>query len=322
MNGHTRIVSSSLSTNLLTVDVEDYFHVTSFEDMIPREAWDRMECRIEATTGRTLEILASYSVRATFFMLGWVAERYPGLVSEIAGQGHEIASHGYDHRMVSQLTPGEFREDVRKSKLVLEELTGKPVTGYRAPTFSVSSRTPWALPILAEEGYVYDSSTFPVRHDRYGDPTAKRFIHRLRLGEGIPDLVEVPLTTLRVLGLNVPAAGGGYLRLFPLAVIRAAIRDSNRRGFPAVVYFHPWELDPEQPRVRARLLSRFRHYVNLGRTEAKLCALLAWTDFCPMGEFVGRWGARGSDRRSQAEAGNGPRGVESALAAAPAKRRA
>lgn len=275
-----------LVRNLLTVDVEDYFQVASFSGVVPRGMWDEMECRIEANTHRVLDIFEAAAVRATFFVLGWVAERYPRLVADIATRGHEVASHGCDHRPLNGLSADEFREDVRKSKQILEDLTSLPVRGYRAPTFSLSPDTQWAWDILVEEGFEYDSSCFPIYHDRYGDPRGRRYVHSVGGGKTGKQLIEFPLTTLRVLGINLPAAGGGYLRLFPLGLIRAAIRQSNRRGFPAVIYFHPWELDPGQPRIQASFASRFRHYVNLGKTEGKLRALLDWADFGRVRDYV------------------------------------
>lgn len=308
--------NGAIVKNLLTVDVEDYFHVESFADVVSRDMWGRMECRIETSTRRTLELLGSASVRATFFVLGWAAERHPHLVGEIAAAGHEVASHGFDHEMVSRLSPEGFRNDLRRSKGILENLTKRRVRGYRAPTFSLGAGTRWAWDILAEEGFEYDSSSFPVHHDRYGDPKARRYVHEVEASGGSGRLLEFPLTTWRVLGVNIPAAGGGYLRLFPLAAIRAAIRQSNRGGFPAVIYFHPWELDPEQPKVQASRLSRFRHYVNLSRTESKLNLLLGSTDFGPVEDYVDEWRKEHAGLAEAAEAGGKPRVAGCALPAA------
>jgi len=274
--------------NLLTVDVEDYFQVTAFDDVVPRASWPSMERRVERNTEKAIEILNGGEARATFFVLGWVAERCPSLVSGIAEAGHEVASHGYGHEMVDRLGRDGFREDVRRSKAVLEDIVSAPVRGYRAPTFSITPKTPWAWETLAEEGFEYDSSTFPVHHDRYGNPNGIRHVHRR--GEAQGGIVEFPLTTLRVAGINIPAAGGGYLRLFPTAVIRAAVRRSNRAGFPAVLYFHPWELDPDQPRMPAGRMRCFRHYVNLRKTEARLRSLLAFTEFESVGDYLDRDG--------------------------------
>jgi polysaccharide deacetylase family protein (PEP-CTERM system associated) len=289
--------------NILTIDVEDYFQVEAFSDTIPRSAWEEMECRVEESTRRLLRIFEDGGVQATFFVLGWVAERYPALIREVTEAGHEIASHGYGHEMVDRLGAGKFREDLRRSKGVLEDVCGTRVLGYRAPTFSISPRTPWAWEILADEGFEYDSSTFPVRHDRYGDPRGRRFAHVHELAGGKRGVVELPLTTLRVFGTNIPAAGGGYLRLFPLAVVRAAIRQSNRAGHPAVIYLHPWEVDPDQPRVAAPWLRRFRHRINLRRTSAKMRALLHSAEFGPAREYVARLRCSPGDEKPAAAPG-------------------
>ncbi len=292
---------SPRQTNILTVDVEDYFHVSAFESVCPPETWDRRTLRVERNTERVLEILGEAGVRATFFVLGWVAERCPGVVRRIRDAGHEVASHGYGHRRVSTQDRRAFREDVRRAKGLLEDLTGAPVLGYRAPSYSISPRSLWAFDELHEAGYRYDSSVFPVRHDLYGLAEWPRFPFRIerldgeeegnwvpveRAPSGRPTLLEVPITPVRFLGRNWPVAGGGYFRLFPYWLTRRALRFIEQRDRkPFVFYFHPWEIDPHQPRVHgAGLRSRFRHYVNLHRTESRLRRLLAEFRFAPLWE--------------------------------------
>ena len=273
------ITSSQHIVNAMTVDVEDYFHVSAFADVIRPEDWPRFESRVEANTGKLLDIFAAHGATATFFVLGWVAERHPSLVQTIHRSGHEVACHGYDHRLVYQSTPEEFRKDIRRAKKLLEDVTGVPVDGYRAPSFSIVKSSLWALDILAEEGFRYDSSIFPIQHDRYGIPDADRFPNRWQTNNG-SGLVQFPISTLRVGGLNIPVGGGGYFRLLPYAFTRLAIHrlnDTERK--PAVVYIHPWELDPAQPRLHGSLFSRFRHYVKLQATEGKLHRLLAGFSF-------------------------------------------
>jgi len=259
--------------NAMTVDVEDYFQVSAFDDVVPRSAWAEMESRVERNTHRLLDIFDEADVCGTFFVLAWAGERRPSLVREIAERGHEIASHGYGHRLVYEQAPAAFRDDVRRAKGILEDAGGERVSGYRAPSFSITSRSLWALDVLAEEGYEYDSSIFPIRHDRYGLPGSPR--HRHVRQTKTAQLVEMPPATVRIAGLNMPAAGGGYFRLLPYAWTRWSLGRVNRRERQAAVfYLHPWELDPEQPRLPARGLSRFRHYRNLDRTEERLRRLL------------------------------------------------
>ncbi len=263
--------------NALTVDVEDYFQVSAFADHIPRSDWDAMPCRIEQNIERILALLAERDVRATFFTLGWIAERYPQLVRRIADHGHELASHGFAHRRATEQERGAFFADISLAKAVLEDISGQSVQGYRAPSFSVGPQNPWAADCIGEAGYRYSSSIYPIRHDHYGAPDAPRFAH-----ESSPGLVELPVSTVRLFSSNWPAGGGGYFRLLPYALSRWSIRRINvRDGKPAMFFFHPWELDPGQPRVAGiKAKTRFRHYVNLERTERKLRRLLA--DF--------RWG--------------------------------
>jgi len=276
--------------NAMTCDLEDYFQVANLEGVVGRGQWASMPSRLAASTDRVLGLFAEAGIRATFFVLGWNAEREPEVVRRVAAAGHEIASHGYAHRPIFEQSPDEFRADVRRAKALLEDLVGEPVLGYRAPTFSITERSRWAIDVLAEEGYRYDSSIFPIRHDRYGIPTAPRFLHTVAGANG-RTLTEFPPTTFRLLGCNLPVAGGGYLRLFPVLFIAAALRRVSRQGHPVIVYFHPWELDPEQPRLAVRGLKRFRHYVHLGRTAAKLRYLLRRLDFTTARAVVEAWHA-------------------------------
>jgi polysaccharide deacetylase family protein (PEP-CTERM system associated) len=263
--------------NALTIDVEDYFQVSAFVPYIRRDEWDSRECRVERNVGRILELLAASEVKATFFTLGWIAERYPQLVKQIVAQGHELASHGYGHERASDLDRRAFSHDVSRAKAILEDLSGQAVRGYRAPSFSIGTGNLWAFDVLAECGYRYSSSIYPIRHDHYGMPDSPRFAYRLESG-----LLEVPVTTLRIGGRNLPSSGGGYFRLLPYALSRWMIGKVNRDdGESAIFYFHPWEIDAGQPRVAGiDAKSRFRHYVNIGRMERRLQRLLA--DF--------RWG--------------------------------
>lgn len=256
----------------MSVDVEDWFQVQAFAGVIPRADWDALPRRVECNTERVLDAFERAGVRATFFTLGWVAERHPALVRRIAASGHELASHGFGHQLVSEIGEDAFRADVHRAKCVLEDAGGVAVTGYRAPTFSIGPRTPWAHAVLAEEGYLYSSSVFPIRHDLYGAPDAPRGPHRPR-----PDgVMELPMTTVRVLGRNLPCAGGGWFRLMPDALFRAGLcRVNGSEARPGIFYFHPWEMDPGQPRVHeAGRLSRFRHTVGLGTMARRLDALL------------------------------------------------
>jgi polysaccharide deacetylase family protein (PEP-CTERM system associated) len=266
----------------MTVDVEDYYQVSAFESVVDRSRWDTYESRVEANTDRLLGIFAEFGVHATFFVLGWEAERRPGLVRRIASAGHEIASHGYGHRLVYDQTPEQFRDDVRKGKRLLEDVTGAAVVGYRAPSFSITRRSLWALDILIEEGYTWDASIFPIRHDRYGIPEAPRHPYMVR-----PGLIEVPASTIRLAGQNLPIGGGGYFRLLPYRWTRFGIRRLNVvEGKSAIFYLHPWELDPSQPRLNASVLSRLRHYRHLDQTESRLRRLLSDLRFDSVGTAV------------------------------------
>ncbi len=257
--------------NALTIDVEDYFQVSAFAPHIKRSEWNSRECRIERNVARILEMLSVNKTKATFFTLGWIAERYPQLVRQIADQGHEIASHGYGHERASDLTQDAFFADVQMAKVILEDLCGTEVKGYRAPSFSIGAGNLWAFDCLDRAGYRYSSSVYPIRHDHYGMPDSPRFAYSVR-----PGLVEIPVTTLRALGRNLPSSGGGYFRLLPYALSRwmlKRVNDSDQQ--PGIFYFHPWEIDVAQPRVEGiSRKTRFRHYVNISRMEGKLAQLL------------------------------------------------
>ena len=266
-------MSDARIVNALTVDVEDYFQVSAFDAVVARDRWASFPSRVVPNTHRLLQMFDEAGVKATFFVLGWVAERFPTLVDDIARGGHELASHGYGHRLVYELTPEAFREDVRRAKKLIEDRAGAIVHGYRAPSYSITRQSLWALDVLIEEGYTYDASIFPIRHDRYGIPDAPRHPHTLARTAGT--LTEAPPSTVRVGSVNLPVAGGGYFRLLPYAWTRWGIRRVNEHERqPAVFYLHPWEIDPEQPRLEANALSKFRHYRNLDKTEGRLRQLL------------------------------------------------
>jgi polysaccharide deacetylase family protein (PEP-CTERM system associated) len=266
--------------NAMTVDVEDYFHVSVFDGLVPRHAWDGLESRVCANTERLLRIFGDANVTATFFVLGWVARRFPSLVRSIAAEGHEIASHGYGHRLVYDLTPAQFREDIRRSRAVLEAAADAQVLGYRAPSYSVTPRSLWALDILIEEGFRYDASIFPIHHDRYGIPISPRHPYVISRAS---DLVEAPGSTVRWGPFNLPIGGGGYFRILPYAWTRWGISRLNTlEQRPAIFYLHPWEIDPDQPRLKTSVLGQFRHYRNLGKTEERLRALLRDFEFTTM----------------------------------------
>jgi polysaccharide deacetylase family protein (PEP-CTERM system associated) len=271
--------------NALTIDVEDYFQVTAFDRDVRRDQWDNYPLRVEGNTLRVLDMLEEHQVKATFFVLGWVAQRCPSLIKRIARRGHEISSHGYGHELVYRIGPSRFREDIRKSKGILEDLIGGRVHGYRAPSYSITGKSLWALDILAEEGFYYDSSIFPIVHDIYGIPGGERFPHDIVTREGM--IREFPISTFPLrIGRwtnQLPMAGGGYLRLLPVSLVHRAIKYINRQEKqPTVVYFHPWEIDPGQPRIPAGLKSRFRHYLNLERMEGKIRYLLDNLHFSTM----------------------------------------
>jgi polysaccharide deacetylase family protein (PEP-CTERM system associated) len=264
-------VRAHSTVNALTIDVEDYFQVSAFAPFIARSEWPTRECRVERNVARILAMLAARETKATFFTLGWIAERYPQLVRDIVAQGHELASHGYGHQRVTDLSEADFFADIDSAKKLLEDVGGVAVQGYRAPSFSIGANNLWAFDCLARAGYRYSSSIYPIAHDHYGMPDAPRFAHEARTG-----LLEIPVTTLRMGGRNFPSSGGGYFRLLPYALSRWMLRQVNARdGQPAIFYFHPWEIDASQPRVAGiDAKTRFRHYVNIERMPARLEQLL------------------------------------------------
>ena len=280
----TMIGNGSKPMHCLTFDVEEHFQVSAFESPMRRRHWDQFASRVERNTDKVLDLLGKRNLHATFFVLGWVAERHPDLIRRIARGGHEVASHGYAHELITTQTPAHFREDVRRAKRTLEDLIGEPILGYRAPSFTITSETTWALPILVEEGHVYDSSVFPIFHDRYGLPGANPWCHRLETDAG--PLWEVPPSTVRIAGIQLPVAGGGYFRLYPFRLLHWLLTRVEATGHPLVMYLHPWELDPEQPKMSGPLLSRFRHYVNLHKTEERLVRLLQGSCFGPIREAI------------------------------------
>ena len=279
--------------NAMTVDVEDYFHVQAFAAHIDRDSWGQRESRVVANTQHLLRLFDEFGVHATFFVLGWVAEREPALVKEIQARGHEVACHGYSHRLVYTQTPKEFADETRRAKNILEDLTGTPVLGYRAASYSIIRKSLWALDTLVELGFQYDSSIFPVHHDNYGIPDARREPHRLTTPRG-GLIVEWPLSTAKLMGLRLPVAGGGYFRLFPYWLTRSGLASINRReGQPFIFYLHPWEVDPKQPRVNAGWLSRFRHYNNLEKCESRLRLLLGEFKFASAAKVLAGLGLVG-----------------------------
>ncbi len=272
--------------NGLSIDVEEYFNVAAFEDQIRFEDWDKFESRVENSTKSILSILNQYQVKATFFVLGWVAERHPGLISSIHAQGHEIACHSYAHKLIYSQTPDQFKEDLRRSKRILEDIIGEKVVGYRAPSYSITKDSLWALDILISEGFLYDSSIFPIIHDRYGIPDGDRFIYKIGGNSG-QTITEIPLSTVELFKKNIPIAGGGYMRLLPYSFIRWGIQKINlKENKPAIIYLHPWEIDVGQPRLQGSMLSKFRHYVNLSKMERNLRYLLRDFRFGPVRDII------------------------------------
>lgn len=285
----TTDLRSSTVLNAMTVDVEDYFQVSAFERTVSRSSWASRESRVCRNTDRLLEIFDEAGVRATFFVLGWVAERFPNLVRRITAGGHELASHGFQHQLVYSISSRDFREDLRRARAALEAAGSVAVVGYRAPSYSIIRESMWALDVLIDEGYVYDSSIYPIRHDRYGIPECERHIHRIaRVGGSI---WELPGSTIRVAGTNLPIGGGGYFRLLPYAWTRLGFRRLNSgEKRPGIFYLHPWEIDPGQPRIPAGSLSRFRHYHHLRKTETRLRRLLSEFSFGTVSEVLHRIG--------------------------------
>jgi len=266
-------------TNIASADIEDYFHVEAFARSVDRSTWSSYPCRVESNTYRLLDLFDDCGIKGTYFILGWVAERYPRLISEIACRGHELGCHSYGHRPIYRLTPGEFRDDTQRAKDLIEQASGASICGYRAPTFSITNESLWAFEILAELGFTYDSSVFPVRHDLYGMPDAPRVPFVVKTPSG--PVVEYPMATFR-LGRrgNLPVGGGGYLRIFPYWYTELGVRRAWRDGVPVVSYIHPWEIDPGQPRLTAPVKSRLRHYTNLSKTEQR------WRKLVRLGRFT------------------------------------
>jgi polysaccharide deacetylase family protein (PEP-CTERM system associated) len=274
--------------NAITFDLEDYMHVTAFADLLKAEEWSSCVSRLEHNTDKLLSILDSGACVATFFILGWVSEKFPQVVRRIAEQGHEVACHSLRHRLVYEMTPQEFREDTLDAKALLEDVSGRRVRGYRAPSFSITKNSWWAFEILSELGFTYDSSIFPVRHPNYGLIEASRFPFAVRTASGT--VVEFPLPTLEVGGMRAPFAGGAYLRIMPYLYTRWGINYVNNwEARPVCIYLHPWELDVHQPRIKGSLTARLRHYMGLRGTEVKLCKLLRDFEFCPIEVLIGEW---------------------------------
>ncbi len=281
--------NGQMTVNAMTIDVEDYYMVSAFADVVKHEDWHKHESRVERNTYKVLELLDEHKIKATFFVLGWVAQHQKKLVRDIHASGHEIASHGYKHELVYAIGPEQFRNDLKLSKALLEDSCGVKVTGYRAPSYSITGNSLWALEILIEEGFVYDSSIFPIMHDIYGIPNAKRFPHIIKTASGT--IKEFPISTVELKlwksAFRIPVGGGGYLRLFPVSLINKAVKYINEKEKqPAVIYFHPWEIDPGQPRIQASRKSKFRHYLNLEKTQGKIAYLLSTLKFKPMSDVL------------------------------------
>ena len=270
--------------HVLSFDVEEHFQVAAFWSAARRREWDQLASRVESNTRKIADLLSEHSTKATFFVLGWVAERHTDLVKDLAQQGHEIASHGYGHELVYTQTPTQFREDVRRSKQILEDLIGRQVLGYRAPNFSITSQTEWAIPVLIEEGYRYDSSIYKRFRSTQGSRVAGAGTYQFETEAGT--IWEVSPSTMNACGLQLPVAGGGYFRLFPYAASKMFLKNLEKQGSQLVMYLHPWELDPEQPRMNGPVLSKVRHYLNLGKTEQRLRWLLQDFSFAPINEVV------------------------------------
>jgi polysaccharide deacetylase family protein (PEP-CTERM system associated) len=277
-----------LITNALTVDVEDYFQVSAFRDQVSPDDWPQFESRVVANTHRVLDVFDDAGATATFFVLGWIAERHPQLVRDIAARGHEIACHGFSHQLIYGQSPAVFREETHRAKSLLEAQVQSPVRGYRAASFSITDASRWALDVLADCGFEYDSSMYPVRHDLYGTAVEAAGPHRITAPAG-KTLIEFPMTTRSFMGMTVPVSGGGYFRLYPYQLTAFLLNAVNRDNEPFVFYMHPWEVDPGQPRIRTSLKSRFRHYTNLERCEAKLRALLRDFKFASMAEVLAEY---------------------------------
>lgn len=271
--------------NAMTVDVEDYFHVAALAQSIDRSQWNDMEYRVEASTQRLLDLFDANAIKATFFVLGWVARKSPGVVREIHRRGHEVASHGMSHKLVFNQTPAEFSAETYESKALLQDIIGAAVIGYRASTYSITRRSLWALDILREAGFIYDSSIFPIHHDLYGIPDAMQVPSRIATPKGA-SIVEFPMSTAALWGVRVPVSGGGYFRLLPYWLTRSGLSKLNRQMRPFIFYLHPWEVDPQQPRIKTGWKSRLRHYTNLDRCEARLRRLVSEFRFAPVRDVL------------------------------------
>lgn len=303
--------------NAFTVDVEDYFHVTAFSKAIDMRSWSERESRVERNTQALLCLLEQRGITATFFVLGWVARRYPALVRAIANQGHEIASHGMNHQLIYRQSEPEFRAETRSTKELLEDIVQQPVIGYRAATYSITEQSLWALDVLAEEGHLYDSSVFPMRHDNYGIPHAKTTPHRLRTPGG-NSIVEFPISVVKMSGVTVPVGGGGYFRIFPYSLIRWGLEKLNAQGHEFVFYIHPWEIDAFQPRIEtASRFSKFRHYSNIDKCHHRLIKLLRDFSFVPLAHLLHQKGLLVSEKLAARITDNGASTAIGATAGAP-----
>lgn len=280
--------------NAMSIDVEDYFQVSALASAVDRTTWDSRDSRVEANTQRILDLLDRRGIKATFFVLGWIGERYPALVRHIAAGGHEVACHGYSHRLIFEQSESDFRAETLRSKQLLEDQIGTAVIGYRAASFSITAASLWALDVLIDAGFKYDSSVFPIRHDRYGIPGASRDMGRITAPSG-RTLLEFPMSTASFAGLSIPVSGGGYFRIFPYFVTRLGLRSLNKQGRPFMFYLHPWEVDPEQPRIKVSALSRFRHYTNLHKCEGRLARLIEQFPFGPVRDVLSSRGLLPTD---------------------------
>jgi polysaccharide deacetylase family protein (PEP-CTERM system associated) len=272
-------------TNAMSVDVEDYYHVSNFAAKIKKENWDHYESRVEGNTQRLLDLFYQHNLTATFFVLGWVAERHSDLVKQIHNAGHEIACHGYSHDLVYNQTPETFRDETKRSKCLLEDIIEQPVIGYRAASYSITSRSLWAIDILTELGFHYDSSIFPIRHDRYGIPNACTSPYLIESANGTK-LVEFPLSTIELLKVRLPISGGGYFRIFPYRFTKFALDKKNKNGEPFIFYLHPWEIDPDQPRIKSNPIAEFRHYHNISNCKDRLTQLINRYNFSRIDDIL------------------------------------
>ncbi len=271
--------------NAMSVDVEDYYHVSNFSSTIDKDKWDQYESRVENNTNKILQLFSDHNLTATFFVLGWVAERHPRLIRRIGEEGHEIACHGYSHDLIYNQTPETFRQETQRSKAILEDIVQIPVVGYRAASYSITAKSLWAIDILSELGFSYDSSIFPIRHDRYGIPDAHTSPYIVNTESG-NSIIEFPLSTIELLKARIPISGGGYFRIFPYSFTKYALSKINSKGKPFIFYLHPWEIDPGQPRIKTKLLGRFRHYYNIANCESRLSDLISRYKFSRIDEIL------------------------------------